>query len=134
MWRLLLLLASAPAAAQPTLFASLGGEPGIARIIGGMLDGAVADPRIASSFDNINLERLRHRIAEHVCAVADGPCVYRGPSMRGAHAGLGLRDRHFNALVEQLQHAMDREGVPFRTQNRLLARLAPLKREVVETD
>lgn len=133
MWRLvLLLLAAAPAAAQPTLHDALGGTAGIIRIVGHMLDGAVADPRIAASFDNINLARLRGRIAEHICELADGPCTYRGPTMRGAHAGLGLRERHFNALVEQLQLAMDREGVPFRTQNRLLARLAPLQRDMLE--
>jgi hemoglobin len=37
-----------------------------------------------------------------------------------------------NILVEHLQHAMDREGVPFAAQNRFLAKLAPMKRDVVE--
>jgi hemoglobin len=36
-----------------------------------------------------------------------------------------------NALVESLQTAMDREGGLFAMQNRLLARLAPMKRDIV---
>jgi hemoglobin len=37
----------------------------------------------------------------------------------------------FNALVEVLQASMDAQGVPFATQNQLLARLAPMHREIV---
>ena len=37
----------------------------------------------------------------------------------------------FNALVEVLQASMAAQGVPFATQNRLLARLAPMHREIV---
>ena len=36
------------------------------------------------------------------------------------------------ALVENLQAAMRAEGVAFRAQNRFLAKLAPIKRDVVE--
>jgi hemoglobin len=36
------------------------------------------------------------------------------------------------ALVENLQWAMRREDVPFPAQNRLLAKLAPMRRVIVE--
>jgi hemoglobin len=48
-----------------------------------------------------------------------------------AHKGLHLDEAQFNALVEGLQAAMDDCDVPFRTQNRLLAVLAPMERDVV---
>lgn len=51
--------------------------------------------------------------------------------MKAAHADLNLAPRHFNALVEDLQDAMDAEHVSFWTQNRLLALLAPMHRDVV---
>ena len=38
-----------------------------------------------------------------------------------------------NALVEVLQDTMDAQGIPFRDQNRLLARLAPMHREIINT-
>ena len=37
-----------------------------------------------------------------------------------------------NELVENLQVAMREAGVPFAAQNRLLAKLAPMSRQVVE--
>ena len=38
---------------------------------------------------------------------------------------------NFNALVEVLQQAMDAQGIAFGAQNRLLARLAPMHRDVI---
>jgi hemoglobin len=40
---------------------------------------------------------------------------------------------HFNALVEVLQHSMDARGIPVARQNQLLALLAPMYRDVVNT-
>lgn len=51
--------------------------------------------------------------------------------MRGAHRGLGITQRQCNALVEDLEAAMDRAGVAFRDQNRLLSRLAPMEPDIV---
>ena len=39
------------------------------------------------------------------------------------HKGLHLTNANFNALVEDLQSAMDKCDIPFATQNRFLARL-----------
>lgn len=44
---------------------------------------------------------------------------------------LGLDRADFNALVEDLQIAMNQRGIPFRSQNKLLAVLAPMHREVI---
>jgi hemoglobin len=52
--------------------------------------------------------------------------------MATAHKDMGLQNHDFNALVENLQAAMDQEGVPFHDQNRLLAKLAPMQRTTVE--
>ena len=51
--------------------------------------------------------------------------------MKDSHAHLGIGKGDFNTLVEHLQRAMDRAGVPFATQNRLLARLAFFHRDIV---
>ncbi len=51
--------------------------------------------------------------------------------MTTAHADLDIAPRQFNAIVEDLQDSMEAEGIPFRTQNRLLALLAPMHRDIV---
>lgn len=123
--------AAIPARAEPSLYESLGGRAGVDRISAGLVRRALADPRIVDTFDNTNLERLTGRLADHFCSVSGGPCAPPRRGMRAVHAHLDLKDRHFNALVEVLQAAMDDEGIPFRTQNRLLALLAPMRRDVV---
>ena len=62
--------------------------------------------------------------------ILDGPCTYTGLNMQQAHQGLGITEADFNALVADLQKAMDKHGIPFTAQNQLLARLAPMHRDV----
>lgn len=120
-----------PAALADTLYDDLGGDARITQFVGEMLAIAVKDPRIAKDFDNINLDWLRKRIAMKICAITDGPCKYTGRDMHAAHKGLHLATLDFNALTEDLQIAMGRAGVPYWTQNRLLAILAPMYRDIV---
>jgi len=122
-------LLAAPARAG-TLYDDLGGRPGLTRIADGMLQRVQADPRIKDKFDDANIERLQGLVMLQFCVVSGGPCTYPGRNMKAAHADLHLAPRHFTALVEDLQDAMDAEGVPFRTQNRLLALLAPMHRDI----
>ncbi|GIX10245.1 group 1 truncated hemoglobin [Elioraea sp.] len=128
---LALLCSAAPPAHAATLFERLGGMAGITRIVDRMVELGLADPRIAEAFDNTNIDRLKGLIARQFCTLTGGPCAPRRRSMYAAHAHLGLTTFHFNALVEDLQQAMDEEGIPFHTQNRLLAILAPMHREIV---
>lgn len=126
-------LAPARAAGDDALYRDLGGRPGIQRIVDGLVTRVTADPRIAAFFAKANLEHLRESLSAQVCAVSGGPCAYEGPSMAVAHQDMEIRKGHFNALVEDLQQSMDAQGVPFAVQNRLLARLAPMHRDIVNT-
>ena len=129
----LALLTVMPARAD-TLYDQLGGHDGIARIASRMVDLALQDDRIKASFADTNIDRLKGLIAQHSCQITGGPCVYKGRNMAKAHASLHLRDTDFNAIVEDLQQAMDEEGIPFGTQNKFLALLAPMHRDVVNPD
>jgi hemoglobin len=126
-----MLFTASCAPAGDTLYADLGGEPGITRFVAGTVAIAVADPRIAKDFDNINLDHLTRRIVLQFCQLTGGPCQYPGRDMHAAHKGLHLATLDFNAFTEDLQIAMDRTGVPFSTQNRLIKILAPMYRDIV---
>jgi hemoglobin len=127
----ILLLAATPALADDTLFADLGGQPGIDKIVDASVDNYLADPRISAIFDESNIDRLRGEFKVQFCQITGGNCDYKGHDMTAAHKGLHLTNADFNAVVEDLQDAMDRTGVPFSTQNRFLARLAPMQHQVV---
>ena len=115
---------------QPTLYDDLGGEPVIRSIIDHMLGLALDDPKMSPIFENSNINRLKGILFIHTCHIADGPCEYKGQDMRRAHDGLGIRTWHFNKLVENMQSGMDAQNIPFRVQNRLMARLAPFHDDV----
>jgi len=119
-------------AGDATLYDKLGGHDGVTEIISGMLDYSLSNPRISHIFDNSNIPRLQNLLVEHICSLTDGGCVYTGQDMDKSHAGLGIDNRHFNALVEDLQKAMDDNDIPFRTQNKLLAILAPMHDDITK--
>jgi hemoglobin len=126
-----MLLSATPAFAQDTLFADMGGQAGIDKIVEVSVDNYLADPRISKIFDESNMDRIRAQFKVQFCQIAGGPCEYKGHGMAEAHKGLRLTNAHFNAVVEDLQAAMDKVGIPFTVQNRFLARLAPMQRDVV---
>lgn len=115
-------------AAATTLYDRMGGGPVITHVADAVVTRFLADPQVAADFDNINPGRLRHRLADFICVIANGPCVYKGRSMAASHKGLHVNQAHFNAVVEDL---MDQAGIGFHTQNMLLARLAPMQRDIV---
>lgn len=114
-----------------TLYDELGGNAGVTAIVQGTLDYTLKDERIAHTFENSNVERVERLLIEQICDLTGGPCEYSGLSMERSHRGLELNTMHFNALVENMQKAMDDNNVPFRTQNKLLAILAPMHDDVV---
>lgn len=126
------LVAMAPSAAQePTLYQKLGNQAGIERIVDTFVGNLLIDPRIKDQFAKTDIPTLKKRLAEQFCVLSAGPCRYTGADMKSAHSNLDITKANFNALVEDLQLAMDKENVPFTTQNRLLALLAPMHRDVI---
>jgi hemoglobin len=114
-----------------TLYADLGGQAGINRLVDISVNNYLADERIKAIFDQSNMDRIRMELKDQFCQIAGGPCIYKGHDMVATHKGLHLTNANFNALVEDLQAAMDKCDIPFATQNRFLARLAPYQHEVV---
>ncbi|MDB5430383.1 MAG: group 1 hemoglobin [Caulobacter sp.] len=113
------------------VFEAFHGKAGIQRIAEAAIDRSVADPRIAEVFKGIDIAKLKTHLAQQLCYVLGGGCAYTGRDMASSHKDLGVNMAEMNALVENLQWAMDKEGVPFRAQNKLLAKLAPMKKDVV---
>ncbi|HEY1796281.1 MAG TPA: group 1 truncated hemoglobin [Stellaceae bacterium] len=126
-----LLGGSQPGAAGTSLYEALGGKDGLTRLATAMLDIASKDPRTHDQFGNVSFEWLTPRLAAYFCMRVGGPCKYPGRDLHAAHEGLHVSVGEFNAVVEDLQIAMDRQGIPFWTQNRFLALLAPTEHDIV---
>lgn len=129
----LALAAGMPAhAAEPDpLFHALGGTAGITAVYEQFVTRVKADPRIGHQFKDVRSSHLVKQLSTFTCVTLQGPCSYDGETMKKSHAELGITRADFNALVEVLQDALDAEAVPFPVQRELLARLAPMHREII---
>ncbi len=120
-----------PVAPAPGLYQAFGEEAGIKALMDDFVQRLRADARIGDQFKESNLENLSKSLANQLCQLSGGPCVYKGPDMKDVHTGMNIQRSHFNALVEVLQQAMDARGIPFQRQGQMLALLAPMHRDVV---
>jgi hemoglobin len=136
--------AAAPAAAQNTaykpvipaddsLYRQLGGQAGLVRLMDDFMVRLLADPRMNPFFKDVNQAHVKAQLVQQICELAGGPCKLQGPDMKSVHDGRDITRADFNALVEVLQQAMDAQGIAFGAQNRLLAQLAPMHRDIVNT-
>ena len=133
--------AQTPAAASPSiaaaplapagLYAALGEKAGIVRLVDDFVERLVRHPRIGSQFKDTKPAALKESLVNQFCQLSGGPCVYDGPEMGELHADMDINKGDFNALVETLQRAMDAQGIAFTQQNRLLALLAPMHRDII---
>lgn len=127
------LLGACATTSQPggSLYRQFGGDAGLTALVDDLLARFADDPSIAPKFANTNIPRFRRLFIEHLCMVLDGPCVYTGDDMREVHTGLDISEAQFNAVVEHLIDAMQARGIPRTAQNRLIARLAPMRKDII---
>ncbi len=129
------LLAVGPASAQTmmhkSLYERLGGIDAIRAVVDDFVGNVAADKRINKFFANADITRLKRNLVDQICQGTGGPCVYTGRGMKETHAGMGIRSRHFNALVGDLGKTLKKFKVPAPEQRELVAILAPMKKDIV---
>lgn len=114
-----------------TLYKRLGGAAAVKVVVADMVANIGADTRINAQFANTNLARLQTLLVEQIGQVTGGPEKYTGRDMKTTHAGLKITMADFNALVEDLVKALDKNKVPEKEKAELLAILGPLNKDVV---
>jgi hemoglobin len=122
-----------PAPADASLlpvYKVFGEEAGLVALMDDFMVRLVADPRTHRFFAEADQVAIKKHLVEQFCVILGGPCSYTGRDMQAAHKGFDIDRAAFNALVEDLQLAMDARKIPFRAQNRLLAKLAPMHRDI----
>ena len=118
-------------AALKPVFDDFGGKAGLVSLMDDFMVNLLADARTRPYFENADQAHIKAELVDQFCVILDGPCTYTGKDMAQAHRNLGIDRAAFYALVEDLQLAMNKHHIPFRSQNKLLAKLAPMHREVV---
>ena len=122
-----------PPAAASSLYDRLGGKPAITAVVDDFVGFVVADDRINAFFKNADAANLKSKLVDQICDATSGGkvCKYAGKDMKTAHTGMGIKDEHFNALVEDLVKALDKNKVGEKDKADLLGALAAMKGDIV---
>ena len=109
------------------------GQEGIRRVVATFAALNRADPIISEIFEGHDDVRFRRVLFEQLCYLLNAGCdSYSGRDMASTHKNLGAQQGDMNRVTENLQKAMRQEGIAFAAQNRLLSKLAPMRKDVVE--
>ena len=114
-----------------SLYDRLGGKSAITAVVDEFVANVGADPRINGRFANTDIPHLKSELVDQICAGTGGPCTYTGKDMKTKHKDMAITDADFDALVEDLVHALDKFNVPDQEKNELLGILGPMRKDIV---
>jgi hemoglobin len=120
------------ARADATLYDQIGGEAKFRAVVDELVVVMMSDERINFTFAETDMPKFKQLLFEQLCNITGGQCKYTGRSMEESHAKLKSTNTQFNALAEDLYIAFDRHDVPYRLQNKVMALLAPMQRDIVK--
>jgi hemoglobin len=114
-----------------SLYDRLGGYNAISAVVDDFVANVAADKRINKFFAKANVPRLKARLTDQLCQASGGPCVYTGADMKTAHAGMGIRNKDFDALVQDLVKSLNKFKVPAAEQKEIASVLLPMRKDIV---
>ena len=119
-----------------TLYDRLGGEEGIKKVVDDFVAAVTKNDIIRdvhkSHFEQGDVAGLKKKLVDQLGAATGGPQTYTGKNMKDAHKGMGINDADFDALIDSLKTALDKNKVGKKEQNELLDLLGPMRKDVVE--
>ncbi|WP_446727623.1 group I truncated hemoglobin [Pseudoalteromonas sp. S16_S37] len=115
-----------------SFYQQVGEQAGLERLVDAFIKQIGQDEVIFPYFKQTNVSHFRTGFITHMCDVLDGPCKYEGDSMAQIHTGMKINEHDFNHTVDLLIAAMTDVGLSHRLQNKILARLAPLRAQIIK--
>jgi hemoglobin len=97
------------------------GEQKLRAVVDDMVDLAAKDPKVAMdragkaagwSATPQNIADFKRGLFEFVAAATGGPQIYRGKDMVTAHRGMNITSEQFDAMINHLKTAMNKNQVP----------------------
>ncbi|MEZ6068184.1 MAG: group 1 truncated hemoglobin [Planctomycetaceae bacterium] len=107
-----------------TIYEEIGGAPAIDRLIEEFYVRVRGDAELAQFFDNVSMDRLLRMQKEFFAAALEGPITASDIDISRAHAGLGIKLRHFNRYVQHLLQTLEAHAVPRRLQQEVIRRIS----------
>jgi len=107
----------APAPAADSLWMKLGGQEAVEKVVDDFVAIAGANPKVnfdrdgKLKFTEEQIAMLKKQLVAFVSAASGGPIKYSGKTMKEAHQGMEITDAEFDASVDDLVKALEKNGV-----------------------
>ena len=124
---------AAPARESVTLFERIGGAAALKAAVDLFYKKVLADRSLAPFFEDVNLKALKASQHAFFSQALGGPAAYKGRKMKDAHARLNITQEHFNTVAGHLQASLLELRVPSALVQQVLAAVAPLASQIVNT-
>lgn len=116
---------------RSSLYEIIGGEAALSPVVDDFYARVLADPELRGFFAGTNMTRLKGRQVEFFAAALGGPLPYTGPSLRDAHRGRGIEQKHFDLVAGHLVAAFGAAGVPPDVIGRIAGEVSSLASQIV---
>ena len=97
---------------EASLYEQIGGEAAVNAAVDLFYRKVLADDRISSFFDTVDMDAQRAKQKAFLTFAFGGPNSYTGRDMRKAHESMKLTEEHFTAVMENLGATLQELGVP----------------------
>jgi hemoglobin len=114
-----------------SIYDQIGGTAAVAATVEGLYDRVLGDAALAPYFDDVPMDRQKRHMRAFITMALGGATTYAGRDMATAHAGLEIGDREFDLVALHLAGTLAELGVPAAQSEAVLARIAPLRAEIV---
>jgi hemoglobin len=114
-----------------TLYARLGGEPGVSRLLMDFYGNVLSDPLLAPFFENVEMEKLVSMQKELFSSALGGPHTYSGRPLKEVHAGRGITLQHFQRFREHLLTTLQDAGLHTGDIHEVVRTVTAMKKEVL---
>lgn len=128
----LIAISCAAEVSASTLFERLGGIEKVTAAANDIVDAVAKDPRTHRSFEGVALAPLKKMVAQHLCSITDGPCIYQGETMAVAHQGLAITSEEFDVMGNYVDAAFLRQGASRRDREELEHLLEAMRSSVLQ--
>jgi hemoglobin len=114
------------------IYAAIGGASTVSAAVDDFYRRVLADAELSGYFSEVDVDRVKAHQRAFLAAALGGPTVYRGRSMREAHARLRIRDADFDRVVSHLAATLTSLGVSGPTIGMIAEVLGPLREQIVD--
>ena len=115
-----------------TLFARLGGEAGLTRIIDLLYERVLADDYLREYFMDVDVERLKTSQLGYLRRLfGDSDGVYNGAPLQAAHQGQLVPEQAFDMFIDLFVEAAAESGVDDDSQEAACVALKALRASVI---